>query len=273
MKNSFFLLFLGIILLASCSENKAKEAEQKATAKPKIIKSETRTCEGNCISEQKQEIKYNEKGEKTEELQMQSDGTISKKTVYVYNTDGKPIEIKNYSGDLNTSSGRTILQYGESGLLLRETSYTGAGTESAMETIYNYDSSGKLLSENYTQSYTHKREYLYGSNGKVQGEKSYNTDGSKADEKYTYDDRGNVLEKVTTLFPENKETTTNWKYDEHNQIIEEISVDPDGSIRKYTINYTYNEDGEWITKESYYYDDPSAVGILSSKIIRVLSYF
>ena len=237
------------------------------------MKSDTRTCEGNCVFEQKQVINYNEKGEKTEEIHLQADGMISKKTVYVYSTDGKPIEIKNYSGDMSTPSGRTILQYGESGLLLRETSYTGAGTESAKETIYNYDSSGKLLSENYTQSYTHKREYLYGNNGKVQGEKSYNTDGSKDDVKYTYDDRGNVLEEVTTLFPENEETRTTRKYDERNQIIEEISVDPDGTIRKSTTKYTYNEDGEWVTKESYNYDDPAGVGILSSKITRIIAYF
>jgi hypothetical protein len=272
MKSPFLLLFVAVSFLYSCNENQASDSTAKEPVKPKILKSETKTCEGNCIASAKEVINYNDKGEKTEELKMQADGTISSKTVYVYNADGKPIEVKNYSSDMNTPSSRRVLQYGESGMLLRETNYTGTGTDSAVETIYNYDSSGKLLSENYTQSFTHKREYLYGSNGKVQGEKSYNTDGSKDDVKYTYDDRGNVLEEVTTLFPEKEETKRTLKYDNHNQVIEVISVEPDGSIRKFTTKYTYNEEGQWITQENYYHEAPTSEGTLTTKITRVFEY-
>lgn len=185
-------------------------------------------------------------------------------------------------------------EYEATGELYRETFYyyTSKGLLSKMEsgnriTFYEYDENDRLVNEiiqdNPTQdadgSY---REFIYAEDGKRLGIIYRNNDGSEhsrlmeaeyesysgttysetmpgwADPseqriEYKYDGLGNIAEK-TTYYDDELVFLSTMKYDEHNNIIQEIVEGDTPNQGVYDHQYTYDESGQIIAYKCYWGD-------------------
>lgn len=129
----------------------------------------------------------------------ETDGSLSYKTVYIYDTRGNRIEDASYNADGTLKYFKTIHTYNERGNKTQEARYRGDG--SLWDTVvYTYDSRGKKLEETHRKAdgtLLAKSVYTYDSHGNMVEAKRYNTNGSfQGKTVYTYDERGNITEEI-----------------------------------------------------------------------------
>lgn len=270
-----FFLIVSILILVGCGDTSKSKTpandEVKKDQGKKHLKSEIITCEGSCFLWVKQVCNYDEKGNLIEEISYYKGGIEGTRSKYKFNDYGKKIEeltiIKRNPYDF-----KTVYIYEGSGRLIKETKIDG-DQKKIYEIVYTYDSIGRLIKEDYFNTFTTKREYIYGEDNQVTGEKFYNEDDSRDELNYTYDERGNKTETIATLFPEKKIYRSSFKYDEKNNIIEELHLNPDGSVQIFSNVYKYNDEGNWIEKESYFSNEKTKLGELKYKSKKEISYY
>jgi hypothetical protein len=171
--------------------------------------SNEKPVKGEKISTQK----FDRVGFPVETLIYNNDGTIQSKYLYEYNSNGVRSETKRFD-----SSGRLVnifkYDYNEYGNKSKAYRFDTKGNQVEYY-IYNYDNIGNLIEEIWFDS----------SNKKIfKMEHEYN--GYKKSQTETYDKYGNLMFRY------------NYKYDDAENIIEEIKYDPDGK-KAGIIQYIY----------------------------------
>ncbi len=190
---------------------------------------------------EKQYSKYNDRGNKIEESDYRSDGSLWQHCIYKYNAKGDKIENNEYEPD-GSLSGKVIYKYDDRGNLIDESDYHSDGSL-MMRTIRKYDDKGNASEMS-----------------------AYNADGSLSDKWIDkYDEKGNTIESTRYLFvfsltydtpyriDDQGKLSSKWinKYDEGGNLIESQRYDPEKGIIDiiYTFRYDkFDKAGNWQIK-------------------------
>lgn len=207
-------------------------------------------------------IIFNEKGNKTEESEYNSDGTLSVKHTYHYNEKGK-IDYEQYYRPDGSKWKTTNYTYDEKGNW-HEYSVV-EGDYYLNKSTYSYDEKGNMIemksykldkgircSEfNYDTTPFYKYTYKYNEKGNLIEGNSYNTDGSLSyKDTYKYDDKGNKTE--SNRYRSDGRLYTKGLYDDKGNTIEYSMYNLNGSLySKSTYKYEYDNHNNW-TKKYYY---------------------
>lgn len=280
MKKIFFVLAV-MTLISSCTGNKTKNDLAKNNIKGKvrtITESQYSGIEKFGEAQKKSLVykkiyTYNHNGNLTEECTYKPDGSLKIKTNNKYDEKGNLTEENNYSPDKNS-----FFNY---------------------KCIYKYDEKGnrtELNNYNFDGDLHYKQTYEHDDNGNLVGEKHYNPDGSFRDNPitYKYDDNSNVVDEkhnnadgtvsaqITYIYDNNRKNTEQnffvneklfwhgiYSYDENGNVVEEIYLNPDNSIRKKMIyKYSNNDKEENWTMQLIFFDN-----ILELITERVIEYY
>lgn len=150
-------------------------------------------------------LKLDEKNQRvTEESEYDKDGSISRKEIYRYNTDGKKIEYSVYDSKGNLKSREEHFEY-QNGRLIRydETEFFSSGNSIDQYTLV-YDAKGnltKITCQDEKGEISRIETYVYNDHGDcVEQVTDYMSlfDTDRKIMSYEYDSRGNYTRKETT---------------------------------------------------------------------------
>lgn len=183
---------------------------------------------------------YNERGNQTEDIVLNSDGTIREVTFHLYDE----------KGNLERCENKVV---GKNEKLLRKEDYMRVkGPYRKM--VYTYDEKGNKTCETIYDIHG-SRSVVYTCDGKgnITGHKFLNEEGKT--EKcltYSYDERKNPVECQQFDGDGNLQSRIVFKYDINNLLTEETEFAPDGSVRN-TIRYVYEYDSHnnWIRQITF----------------------
>ena len=178
--------------------------------------------------------------EKTEiiTIQFDSKGMITHpekgaNTVYKYDTRGNKIEETTYASDNSTIDSKSVFKYDASGNVIEEINYNSGG-EQTEKKVNTYDVNGNLL-------VCKKSGNLF--NGT-------RNQGQALVSKYKYDTYGRPIQ-YSVGIGDGELGSENYKYDAKGDVIETTAETFNGVNLKKTYKYTYDANGNWITKVSY----------------------
>ena len=249
------------ILVSSCGSNTTTENTSNSGEKQggvKKIKEETIINDDPIALSPKKVFKYNENGKITDEYYYDKGDVLKSHNQYTYNESGNVTELKRIYTTPEYNS-KVVYTYDSSNKLSKEISYDSHNIPLSETTCY-YNVDGNLLKKEFTNSFTYKHEYVYDENKKLKSIVYFNEDGTKDVEK----------PKENELYQNDKNNT--YKYDDKKNLIEETHDDTYG-YTKFTTEYDYNEQGEWIKRRSFYSDSPSEKGELKSTETKEITYY
>ena len=145
-------------------------------------------------------IIYNEKRDKIEQNNYNSDSRLDSKTTYKYDEKGNNIEKNNYYSDGRLSYKYTY-KYDEKGNNIEKNNYYSDGSLN-YKTTYKYDEKGNMIEANFYNSdgsLSFKLTYKYDEKGNMIEATYYNSDGrldSKTTYKYEYDKNNNWTQRI-----------------------------------------------------------------------------
>lgn len=215
------------------------------------------------------ELEYDANGNKTKNTEHNPDGQ-TRSDEYVYNENGDVI--KQISHDINGDirAYENQYEYNENGEIIKETIVSNYWRE--VDYRVEYDEHGNMISEKsgdreITYSYTYneqglvvsktknntdgtsdKYEFVYDDSKNVIKETIYNNGNTEKPiiTEYTYDEFGNVATKKCN--DEDYDSTIEYSYNEHGDLISENKVAYGESVEKKTYEYTYGENGNMLSK-------------------------
>jgi hypothetical protein len=266
MKKAFIFwgaTYMTSMILTGCGGNKSTEGNENSNSeaeRPKKIMKEVITDDNPDAIHSKTVINYDTNGKITEEIHFDKGDKLISREKYIYNEYGDKVEWKIIHND-SKSSQKTVYIYDSSRKLIKEISNITTDISSDVSnTYYTYDSKGRLTRADFENSFTTRHEFVYDKNDKLKSKIYYNKDGSKDIE--NFDENGN----------QTGDESSSFKYDEKNNIIEEIHYYPYG-ISKFTFEYKYNEQGNWIERKSYFSESRTKSGKLRSIETKVITYY
>jgi len=241
-------------------------------------------------------ITFNEKGNKIEYCEYDSNGIQFHKETYKYDEEGNKIEYCEYKGVKIQK--REEYKYDDKSNLIEKYEYNSDGSIYIKE-IYKYDNEGnKVECYDYLLSYKHKDTYLitrhtyayYGKSKLIAEYFGYKSNGS-LDEviesqlnhkiEYKYDERGNLIEEASEDYNNkfkydekgNKieyyrknsltrifDTRETFKHNEKGNIIEYCKYDANGNL---TEKKAYKYDEKFNVSEYSIYDSQGNIGTYS----------
>ncbi len=192
-------------------------------------------------------------------------GKLYSKTEYRYNIIGRldankrfwhysPKEIVNKTVHKINNSGNIIefSEYDKEGILISKQNYKYNSKGSKIEEVSTYDTTGAPDEPRKNDGPCCETRYIYNynSNGKVIEKKEvFENQKTFLIQSYKYDDKGNIIEKVSyRTYPLPEKIT--YKYDSIGNIIEEVSYDQNGIIHR-KLGFEYNKNGKKI-EENYF---------------------
>lgn len=170
------------------------------------------------------------------EAVVEIDGPFEKTTYYnhVLNEKGQIIEAKK---TVDSSKYTVFYEYDDEGRLIKETT---RGTYGDEVWTYTYDENG-LLVEEFQGDRTFKNTYKLDKDGNILSQKYVNADnGYSGTYTYTYNDNGTIATKT-----ENNKYITEFKYDDQNRVIQEITTEKGSTYKYYTV-YKYDVVGSYL---------------------------
>lgn len=178
---------------------------------------------------------FNQKGNKIEEIEYKSDGSIKSKRLYNYD-DKNYLIGKNSNKSDGSNFSKSTYTYNEKGKLIENITDS---LDFRTKTIFKYDNRNNLIDKSW-----------YSKNGSLSGKYTYkyNTKDYKT-EKNSYSREGNL------------KSNKKYKYDSKNNLVEENKYDSKGSHSRRT-RYTYNEKGYLIEVKSYHSDGSIALNYI-----------
>jgi YD repeat-containing protein len=194
----------------------------------------------------KQTLKFDSKGNKL--MESGFNGLQNFKTSYSYSPEGKLIEV-NYFIEQSLDEKRT---YKYSGNTAELTVLDGAGNVRFTQKN-TYTSSGKILEESKLENnvLTRKVTYTYDANDNLISETKYMRGKLAGKITHVYDNFGRLSEVYQEGETGNKYMTNKYTYNQKGWVIEELSrSEPDKDFSKNI--YTYDENGICKTIDSYY---------------------
>lgn len=179
-------------------------------------------------------------------------------TVYKYDTRGNKIEETTYGSDNSTIESKSVFKYDASGNVIEEINYNSSG-EQTEKKVNTYDVNGNLL-------VCKKSGNLF--NGT-------RNQGQALVSKYKYDAYGRPIQ-YSVGIGDGELGSENYKYDAKGDVIETTAETFNGVNIKKTYKYTYDANGNWITKVSYSssaYMNMKAESKADAITERVIEYF
>lgn len=208
--------------------------------------------------------KYNDKGNLIEENFCKVEGVVKYARFYVYDVKGNRIEKSYYSDGILED--KTLFNYDSKGNCISWNEFDKAGNLQGRRTFF-FDNIGNLVEERhyYNENLQEKSVFKYDAMGnKIE---TYKLSSDKTTTKIKYDVQGNQIEQTQyNSSSDTAERKTSYKYDDKNNLIEEIYEDGNFKRRKHWI-YEYDLKMNWTKKIAYVDDTPEAV------LIREYEYF
>jgi hypothetical protein len=174
-------------------------------------------------------------------------GTVVSRTGVKHGSQGKVVEklSLDYEGNIEN---KQVLEYDTMGNLVRETGYD---SDTPWKWRMYTHESGRVATERDSTSFgiSHKTFYKYNDKGqliKIVYE-DYGRCPSSRVVSYTYDDRGNKVS-YTEHDRDSSKKIWMWKYDEHNNIVLEESIQRGKVFPIVAIEYIYDKQGNWIQR-------------------------
>lgn len=224
-------------------------------------------------------ITFSEAGKKTEEISYDQNGaSITSKTVYAYNKEGRLKSYESYSSAVDktlSTPQKNDYKLDDKGNVIEQVNYQSDGTLGSRFS-YRYDAKGNKLEEifyGWDGSRTGKLLNTYDDAGHLLTATSYNEDDSISWKIVaTYDTKGNKIEWVQHLTGILRYRVT-YNYDDRNRIIEQETFEYNKPPNLRTshapvpgkIIYTYNDTKRTKEIETYKED-----GSLKDKMIYLM---
>ena len=273
MSRKFLSLFLSSILLAACSNVKNKSFLQEENIKGKVKKyTEANYFTGDDSKEKLtfiEEHSIDRDGNRTMVEDFSPEKKFTGRCIFEHDDHGNVTALTNYDENEKEKSS-SKLKYDEHNNLIE---YWGSNFKDITDKhSYKYDEKGNAIEEIY-----------YGQDGGV-----YSKDLNTFDEKgnlikdieyregklhltisYKYDSTGNKIERKDLKPDGSIDRYDTWKYDNKNNLIEEIEYDWQGlpySKTKY-IYESYDAEGNWLVQKKIVDD------IEKSKKVRTYEYY
>ncbi|ODT46385.1 MAG: hypothetical protein ABS70_00890 [Nitrospira sp. SCN 59-13] len=181
---------------------------------------------------------YNQDGRRVAEVIRDARGELVKETRAVYDAQGNRSAELSAWGD-GTFENVSLYEYDESRHITRGLHYNAV--QVVNRNLYTYDAAGRLVQERF------ERNYRYD----AAGHQMITTDRFDMghDVAITYDERGQVQQKVVTDLYGRRQGYSEFRYDERGSQIEERSFDAAGRLTdRKTYKYAYDTLGNWITE-------------------------
>lgn len=229
-----------------------------------------------------QTITYDEQGQRLKRVDFNRDGSIAQTLVYSYDAEGRRVGYEDYTPGLSTAR-KHIYILDAKGNRVEYKIIQPTGAASDEKYLYKYDANGNKIAEElyHKTSLISRNENVYDIQGRLISQTIYNPDGSissrtqnaiAADGKvaertrydadlltykvrYTYDNKGKLVELETTgsyvdLDPDAEGYVTGkvcyiYKGKDHPK--ETLVYNPDGSLREKVV-VEYDSHGNWIRR-------------------------
>lgn len=261
---SLRIMFITSLFLIGCGGNNSNDNKNKniKDKKSKIIMKEVISKENNNVINSKKVIHYDPNGKITEETYFNKENKIESSDQYLYNKLGDKVEWKKINNESKLSQ-KTEYIYDSNRNLVQEIQSVYSNYKDnpdVSNTFYKYDSKGRIKTAEFENSFTSRHEYIYDQNNKLIKMIYYNQDGSKDID--LFDEHGN----------KKSDKNNSYKYDIKNNLIEEIHDYPYG-FTKFTIEYKFNELGNWIERKTYYSERKTELGELQTIERKTISYY
>ena len=211
--------------------------------------------------EGKSTFKYDNKGNQTEQLHFNPEGSMTKWT-YWYDDKGNLAEMTDEHEERRLRN-RTTYQYDGKGNKNEENLYVTDGSLKT-KTTYKYDDKGIIARERRTFPYDvrngdsyFKWTYKYDDKGNMTECNNYEADTLISKDTYEYDGYGKLTEHIYSRDGSLK-TKTTYKYDDNGNEIEVKRYDRNGILEtKFTTKYNdYDKEGNWLRMIVFEDDKP-----------------
>ena len=181
---------------------------------------------------------YNQDGRRVAEVIRDARGDLVKETRAVYDAQGNRSAELSAWGD-GTFENVSLYAYDEFRRLKRGLHYNAV--QVVNRNLYTYDAAGRLVRERF------ERNYRYDATG----HQIVTTDRFDAghDVAITYDERGQVQQKIVSDLRGQRQGHSEFRYDERGSQIEERNYDAAGRLTdRKTYRYEYDTVGNWISE-------------------------
>jgi hypothetical protein len=154
--------------------------------------------------------------------------------VYKYDTKGNVTEETSYGSDNSTIISKSVFKYDANSNVIEEINYDAQGDVKEKK-VNTYDANGNLI--------VNKKSGTIFNGTRNQGQALVT--------KYKYDTYGRPTKVSVGIGDDGELGSENYKYDTKGEVIEKIGETFNGVNLKKTYKYTYDANGNWITKVSF----------------------
>lgn len=255
MKKTIFALFL--LVSTVCFAQQPKNGWQAANLKGKVKAAgqvEYVVNEKNELVKEGQDFsaKFSPKGYIIEMNMVQ--GGEPSRLVMTLDDNGYPVKTSNFDekGELTY---RSVQENDANGNILKETGYAN-GTFEVIKTLFTYDAKGFLVGKEVYQfgNLSIKVTFTNDAKGNPIEEQNYSLPDNVLTHKIlsTYDKVGNRVKAIAYDTKGEIMEHYTYKYDKHNNLIEEKSYNADGTLAyTKTMVYEYDKKNNWLKKNVY----------------------
>lgn len=256
--NFYAFLFFAAIFLFSCSNDASEEQDSPTTNVSANSITSTSTIQS--VAEQKRSdmvvLGLKGKVEVMSESLLPGEGSKKaySKNVFKYDANGNMTELSNYGADGKSTS--TIkYTYDENGLLVKEETLLKDGTVDMVSTVKTDAKGNKIEQEDVRAGgnvlFNYRHVYTYDQKGQQLERVAFRGNGALLFKyNFTYDDRGNKIEWLQTGPNNTIVGKVVYKFNENNNMIEETHFKPDGTAAEaYTFTYDYDKKKNWIRQK------------------------
>ena len=256
MKGSNFYAFLlfTTIFLFSCSNDDSEQQVSPTTNA--TANSSTSTSTIQSVAEQKRSdmtvLGLKGKVEVLSESLFPGEGSkkTASKNVFKYDANGNMTELSNFGADGKLAS--TIkYTYDANGVLVKEETLLKDGTIDIISTVKTDAKGNKVEQEDVRPSgnvmFNYRHVYTYDQKGQMLERVAFRGNGSLLFKyNFTYDDRGNKIEWLQTGPNNSIVGKVVYKFNENNNMVEETRFKGDGTTDViYTYTYDYDKKKNW----------------------------
>ncbi|MCE3225682.1 MAG: hypothetical protein K0S32_233 [Bacteroidetes bacterium] len=288
MKKTYFLLYIIAVIFSSCGSKikpdktslqqeglrgKVKKITQiEKTASYELVNGDTTFIFQNYFSDDSFILSYDEKGNSTERISFNSDGTVDEKYIYKFNTEGRLTEII-ITDSLDKPKDKCTWKYDSEGNAVEKNMFMNDEHKN-QRLIADYDDNFNVTEQ---KLYSHSNELCFVYRFEY-NEKGYKTQWQVLDpedmgifqcNKYSYDDKGNLITEDIYEFGDELKSKKIFNYDSKNNLTREQNKHATKKTFDEDLVYKYEFDsiGNWIKKTIY------KNGSLSSVIEREFEYY
>lgn len=187
------------------------------------------------------ESKYGKANKLVETKRYARSGELVRRDVYTYDAQGRTAEIVSYDV-FDNLEGRQVFTYGENGRDNEKITYDARGAID-YRVVERYDERGNLveLSSYDDKGLTESFAYVYDDANRILEEKRLTSDGLiLSQQNFKYNDNGLLIEYVDDDKFHGQYSVTTYRYDDKNNLVEEMSYSGVRRVPEYVVEYVIN---------------------------------